>query len=158
MDMKKIEQTILKDYHASESRKELNYGIRDNKVGVLGKTYAFYIDADKFPFNVNVLTGSRPLMEKPTMKIFDLPSGYVPGQLTGEWRLVKTKRGKSDAAVTVVKIETKTRHVWVATDLLKFFDKDATYYINGRLSTVYVCEGDEVVGIVCPFRVEEDKE
>lgn len=73
------------------------------------------------------------------------------GKKTGEMRVI------DDWKETIIKIESEHSHAWVNEKYLKEFDRDCSFKIGTPKQPVLIYEHDEVVGVVCPVNLKEDR-
>ena len=96
---------------------------------------------------------------------YDIPEFYpnnlIPKDLTGYQAALPTenlKVGKNNLTRLEVFGSYPTICEHVDSKYLKYFDKDATFYIKDKSSLIIVRENDTIVGIICPYILKKASE
>lgn len=87
------------------------------------------------------------------------PDNLIPKDLTGYQAAVPMKEFFKVGKTNLMRLEVfgslPRIYTHVDSKYLKYFDNDAIFYIKDRTSLVIVQEDDAIVGIICPFMINE---
>lgn len=89
------------------------------------------------------------------------PDTIIPKDLTGYQAALPVenfKYGKINLTRLEVFGSFPSIYVNVDSKYLKYFDKDATFYIKDKSSLIIVREDDSIVGIICPYVIKQVSE
>ena len=144
MQIEKICNSILKSWFKGERITTGYYN--DESVGITcdGKV-VYFIPVRLFPLDIEQMICGRCLFE--FEKILKEPEKAEAAKLTNEIRVLEKLK--------VQKLNSQNHEVWLNTDYLKYFSKDACFIIYGEKSPVKVYENHVLVGLVCPVKIKE---
>lgn len=148
MNILKIQQDFLKGVlkERGKDHKDYHIGMSMNGVGFTDSHYMAIISP-----NDNYIG------------FYDIPEFYldnlIPKDLNGYQAALQVesfKVGKINLTRLEVFGYVPAIYTHVDSKYLKYFDKDATFYIKDKSSLIIVCEDDNIVGVICPYIIKEE--
>lgn len=88
------------------------------------------------------------------------PDNLIPKDLTGYQAALPMNEFCKVGKIILTRLEVfgyvPAIYTHVDSKYLKYFDKDATFYIKDKSSLIIVREDDSIVGVICPYRINEE--
>ena len=147
MNILKIQQDFLKGVlkERGEHHRDYHIGVGLHGIGLTDGHYMAIMSPNDNYIAFNEIPEFNPDSLIP--KDF---YGYQPALLMESF-----KHGKDTLARLEVFGYYPTIETWVNSKYLKYFDKDATFYIKDKKSLIIVRENDNIVGVICPYIIKK---
>lgn len=149
MNILRIQQDFLKGVlkERGEHHKDYRIGIGLNGVGFTDGHYMAIMS----PNNNYIAFNEIPEFN---------PDALIPKDLSGYQAAISTNEFFKIGKVNLMRLEVfgyvPAIYAHVDSKYLKYFDKDATFYIKDRSSLIIVREDDKIVGIICPYVIKKE--
>ena len=151
MNIKKINEDVLKMSFKKDSR--ILMTIDDEKISICPDGYVvFILEPSDFKLDIKkILNGRSPtkIMKKFVEAEYHMLSSVA--SLVDYRDIIDPDTGKT---VHLARFENEETHASVNSEHLKYFSKDATFFISSPIKPVYVYENDVCVGFILPVRTE----
>lgn len=151
MNIRKINEEVLKMSFKKNSR--ILIGEEENKVYVSPDGYVvFILESSEFKLDIEKILDGRST------------TNIIKRFVETEYQMISTVASLvnyKDMFVLSIKktlhlarFENEETHASVDSKYLKYFNKDATFFISSPIKPVYVYENDVCVGFILPVRTE----
>lgn len=148
MKLTKIMTDLLKAVEKDKTS-TINYGEDEDYVYLLPNDKSAYrIPKKSFLIDLKKALPTKIPLTNPA-KFFDVD--VEEARKTSHLKMIPGKK-----PITVVKIAGESKHAWVDVDLLKNFE-NCTFGVSSVKSPVLVYESGELVGVVLPVYMKEDR-
>jgi len=152
MNILKIQQDFLKGVCKEKGNTHKEYRIGKSRACVnVGYTDSHYMVLIPYEDNHIAFTNIPEFN----------PGSLIPKDLNGYQAALpkeNLKVGKTNLTRLEVPGYYPTIYEHVDSKYLKYFDKDAIFYIKDRSSLIIVREDDAIVGIICPYIIKKVSE
>lgn len=151
MNIKKINEDVLKMSFKKDSR--ILMTIDDEKISICPDGYVvFILEPSDFKLDIKkILNGRSPTKVIKKFVETDYHRNSKVASFMGYQYMFIENMKKS---VRLARFETYETHASVDSKYLKYFSKDATFFISSPIKPVYVYENNVCVGFILPVRTE----